>query len=121
LSVTVATLGRTAWPRHRSVLFHHHQLAPLWCNPARFVQLVEGTGHDPPHHLVSAIIARDNAIAEITAIEAKMKKLEAHAQSSSPATIELAQLRAENTAAFAAWSDARMVLHPRSTPSVKPS
>jgi hypothetical protein len=55
--------------------------------------------------LAAAIAARDTAIAEIAAIEAKIKKLEAHAQSSSPATIELAQLRDDNTKAFAAWSE----------------
>lgn len=54
--------------------------------------------------IASAVAARDNAAAEIIAIDAKIEKLEAASQKSSPATIELAQLCQDAAHAAANWN-----------------
>jgi hypothetical protein len=59
---------------------------------------------NPNTNLSAAIKARDNAAVEVTAIGAKLAKLETALSATSPAVAELAQLRADAHTAALAWN-----------------
>jgi hypothetical protein len=58
------------------------------------------------NHLHEACTARDIATVEIEGLDARLIKLERHAQSASPAVAELNALREDNARAFAAAAEA---------------
>jgi hypothetical protein len=58
-----------------------------------------------PNHLTEALKARDEAASDVAGYNLKIKRLEAHSVSASPATRDLAVLREENQIAFAKWSE----------------